>query len=372
MKYDKNLAAERIFLMIERSSDHPQRILLALKRKGRCKMHDMAELAIEEIVEDCVAPQKKLILPQAVNPKYGSGHLGKGILFENGIFLIVQSFSLFGDGEIRLFSEMEDLSPISFFNILSGVSDISYSKSRVFLGDGFSNINVAGYKRVNFMKVRCNTAIQSIIVGMAPEVYSKLTGKSYSELINSLELVDFKTNKKNTPARLKDIDIAQRICSRQALASFTANPHDILFLQAKSLELIALQLRQLDYLTGKLPPKPTVNRDVAKICYVCEILKKEMANPPHKRELTRRVGLNEKQLVKAFKEQVGIYPSEYLRSIRLEKARDLIANRQYNVTEAAFSVGYSSLSHFSKAFHDKFGINPKAYAKENKKLFPNY
>ncbi|PIE63560.1 MAG: hypothetical protein CSA26_12405 [Desulfobacterales bacterium] len=54
---------------------------------------------------------------------------------------------------------------------------------------------------------------------------------------------------------------------------------------------------------------------------------------------------------------------EYLHILRLEKARELIASREYNVTGAAFAVGYSSLSHFSKAFRQEFGITPKALQK---------
>ncbi|MGD9157118.1 MAG: AraC family transcriptional regulator [Desulfobacteraceae bacterium] len=331
-------------------------------------MPNIKTFNIEEIIDDSEALLNRSFLPQAVNPGYGSGYLGKGVWFNNGVLLIFQSFSLFGNDEIRLLPSSIDLSSISFFNILSGMSDISYSKPRMSLGDGFSNIDISGYKPVNYFKVKCNTAMQSMIVAMDPGIYSDLTGKSYNELVNSLEELDFKANKKNAPARLKDIDTAIKICSLQALACYENNPHDIAFLQAKALELISLQLRQLDHLTGKSTQKPIVNPDVEKIRYACEILKKEMANPPHKGELARRTGFNEKQLVKGFQEQLGIYPSEYLRSIRLEKARSLILSRKYNVSEAAYSVGYSSPGHFAKAFYKKFGINPKAFEKENKKL----
>lgn len=54
-----------------------------------------------------------------------------------------------------------------------------------------------------------------------------------------------------------------------------------------------------------------------------------------------------------------------------EKARDLIAGHECNVTEAAFNVGFSGLSHFTKTFREEFGINPKAFAKEKKSLLNN-
>jgi AraC-like DNA-binding protein len=45
----------------------------------------------------------------------------------------------------------------------------------------------------------------------------------------------------------------------------------------------------------------------------------------------------------------------------MEKAAELLRSGDYNVTEAAFEVGYSSLSHFSQAFHETFGCCPGLY-----------
>ncbi len=52
-----------------------------------------------------------------------------------------------------------------------------------------------------------------------------------------------------------------------------------------------------------------------------------------------------------------------LRSHRLEIAKQLLAEQDISVTEAAYRVGYASLASFSQAFNRKFGISPKAYQK---------
>ena len=46
----------------------------------------------------------------------------------------------------------------------------------------------------------------------------------------------------------------------------------------------------------------------------------------------------------------GLTISRYLRNLRLERAAELLHSGRSNVTEAALVVGFSSLSHFSKAF----------------------
>ncbi len=100
-----------------------------------------------------------------------------------------------------------------------------------------------------------------------------------------LEMVDSNARKKGAPRHPRQMDIAQKLCGHQAFDSFMASPDDALFLEAKALELIALQLRQLEYLTGKIPQKQPVNHHREKIYYACEILKKEMAAPPDKLSL---------------------------------------------------------------------------------------
>ena len=42
----------------------------------------------------------------------------------------------------------------------------------------------------------------------------------------------------------------------------------------------------------------------------------------------------------------------------MERAAELLRSGRYNVTEAATEVGYSSLSHFSKAFCETIGCCP--------------
>lgn len=302
-----------------------------------------------------------------VNPGYGSGSLYEVLLLQSGISIVVQNFSLYGNGEIRLFTREKANPPLVCFPIcLSGFGHISFTKPKIFLGDGFSYPELPGYEPSLFMEVKSNTPIQSFAVCMGPAVFEELTGRRCSELADSLDILDWHAGNRNRLERLQSLDIAQKICGYQALASFNNYPDDTFFLEAKGFELAALQLRQLDHLTGKKPRQPTADHNAEKIHYVCEILRTEMENPPNKLELARRVGLNDKQLIQGFKTMFGLCPFEYLRAVRLEKARDLIASNECNITEAAFSVGYSSLSHFTKIFRNTFGINPKAFAKENK------
>ena len=57
----------------------------------------------------------------------------------------------------------------------------------------------------------------------------------------------------------------------------------------------------------------------------------------------------------------GMTIPQYTRQLRMEHAAELLKSGKFNVTEAALEVGYSSLSHFSQAFHETFGCCPGLY-----------
>lgn len=306
-----------------------------------------------------------------VNPGYGSGCLTRVKPLQNGVSIVIQDFSLYGDGEIRLSRDREDLPFIGFFNCFSGIGHISYTRPRIPLGSGFSNIEFGGHRPGLDMAVERNTPVRTLTVCMDPGVFEKLTGKSGNDLLEALATLDGRAGGKKDPVRSKRIDFAQKLCTSQAIASFTEAPQDAFLLEAKALELVALQLRQLEYLLGKTPERKRTAPDMDRISYACEILKNEMADPPGARELAGRVGLNHNQLVRGFRTALGIRPFEYLRTVRLEKAYQMIAGQECNITEAAFRVGYSSLSHFTKSFRQEFGITPKAHARGRKTSQPN-
>ena len=89
-----------------------------------------------------------------------------------------------------------------------------------------------------------------------------------------------------------------------------------------------------------------------------EILSRNLDSPPSLSELSRKIGLNATKLKKEFKEVFGVPVFKYLQNERLTTAHGLIQTKQATVQEAAWHVGYDSLSSFSNAFAKKFGYRP--------------
>ena len=56
---------------------------------------------------------------------------------------------------------------------------------------------------------------------------------------------------------------------------------------------------------------------------------------------------------------------EFIRNIRLEQAARLLKEQKINVTQVAYTVGFSNLAHFSTIFRKYFGVAPSEYGEKS-------
>jgi AraC-like DNA-binding protein len=91
------------------------------------------------------------------------------------------------------------------------------------------------------------------------------------------------------------------------------------------------------------------------------LLKQNLAEPPTLEELGKKTGCSHFYLSRIFSAQTGHTITQHLRQLRMERAAELLKSGKFNVTEAALEVGYNSLSYFSAAFTETFGVCPGLY-----------
>jgi AraC-like DNA-binding protein len=89
-------------------------------------------------------------------------------------------------------------------------------------------------------------------------------------------------------------------------------------------------------------------------------MKQEMHHPLSVQDLAEAVSMSESGFAHMFKAATGVSPLQFLKQLRMEQARRFLLGGS-NVSEAADSVGYSSLSHFISEFKRYFGKSPRAY-----------
>ncbi len=77
-------------------------------------------------------------------------------------------------------------------------------------------------------------------------------------------------------------------------------------------------------------------------------------------EIAKALKVSQRQLSRLFRQYVNKTPVEYYRDIRLDRARGLVTQTELKFSEIAAASGFNSQVHFSRAYHQRFGLSPSA------------
>lgn len=80
------------------------------------------------------------------------------------------------------------------------------------------------------------------------------------------------------------------------------------------------------------------------------------------KHLSELCGISYSYLRTLFAKKYKMSPQYYVQHLRLLHACDLLATGLYNVTNVSEMSGFQSLSYFSRAFKNKFGVSPNEYS----------
>lgn len=88
------------------------------------------------------------------------------------------------------------------------------------------------------------------------------------------------------------------------------------------------------------------------------IMENHLETPLSCPELAERLGITVRQLQRLFERYINSSPKRYLMDLRLRRARNLIMQSDQAITEIAMACGFTSTTHFTKAYRDRFGKTP--------------
>ena len=81
--------------------------------------------------------------------------------------------------------------------------------------------------------------------------------------------------------------------------------------------------------------------------------------------ISDEVGISRVHLHRKMKELTGQTPHDFIRSIRLKKAAQLLAEKGMNVTEVMYACGFANSASFSTIFRKYYGMSPRDYMREH-------
>jgi len=106
------------------------------------------------------------------------------------------------------------------------------------------------------------------------------------------------------------------------------------------------------------------NGTFSQVARVLKIMQSDYAENLDVEELANMAHLSVSAFHRAFKEITSDSPMQYLKKIRLTKARDLMLQESMKAYIAADKVGYESSSQFSREFKRYFGQSPAEMMRE--------
>lgn len=90
-----------------------------------------------------------------------------------------------------------------------------------------------------------------------------------------------------------------------------------------------------------------------------------LAEPITVATLAEQVNLSPSAFTRTFREVTGQSPYQYVKDIRMGRARELLIEGGLSVTDVSLAVGWTSVSHFIKEFRRRFGSTPREFGDTN-------
>lgn len=218
-----------------------------------------------------------------------------------------------------------------------------------------------------FVHVEAIASKHTIAAGSTSIIYINVKPGRLKDFIPDWEQYADKLYEKNNPEKFfvsPALQIQQNSRLQQILLAFNGNTFGgvtrSLYAEAKAMELLALQLDELLQSTQKSPSQifEISKIDHEKLVALYEYVTTNYLQPLSLSSLAKQFTLNEFKLKKGFKQLYNQSAFNYIHTLRMEHAQELLRTKDRTVNEVADLVGYSSIHNFSNAFYKMYNYRP--------------
>ncbi len=102
------------------------------------------------------------------------------------------------------------------------------------------------------------------------------------------------------------------------------------------------------------------------IASCCDYIEAHLEDKLTISDLARRVGYTDYYLSRKFKTETGISVNDYIKKVRIQRAKDLMATTDLSIQEISDRLGFGARSFFAETFKQAVGIPPAQWRNENK------
>ena len=108
----------------------------------------------------------------------------------------------------------------------------------------------------------------------------------------------------------------------------------------------------------------------ARLCRSRDFLAASLGLPMRLSDAAGEAYLSPFHYHRMFARAFGETPHDFVRRLRIDRAKELLARDHLSVTEICMAVGYESLGSFSTLFRSLVGCSPAEYRRSIRRIFP--
>src|SRR5690606_27919503 len=293
--------------------------------------------------------------------------LGKGFIrgtsFENGIGIIEYNFTFYHDLEL-LFS-INKTHPLKFIFCAKGKVD------HFFEGDPdvhtihtYQNVIVSSSgENGHLLKFKANESVHITSVEIIRKKFAARKNygfKGLSPILQELFQDSVARNKFYYRGNysLQAADIVEQINDKK-VSGFLRS----MFLEGKLYEMLVIQIAQYEDDQEDKLPQILRRTDVEKVKQAVELINTNLDKNYSIEFIAKEVGTNVNKLQESFKYMYDLTVNKYMQQVKLEAAKDLLSNSDYNISQIVNMIGLNNRSYFSKIFKEKYNVSPKYFLK---------
>lgn len=300
-----------------------------------------------------------------INNKWGKGSV-RSMVFSYGVNLL--RFDLTFREDIAFTFVYEETVPVDFIFLTKGGVDFKMPSEESHKLKSYQNIIVqyASFSKNSFT-FAAKESVRLNIIRINPEEYIQKKNNNIEYL--QADLHDLFSNKK--PDSIYNhfgnfnLKIADQIQQLEAI------PHDdivrTLIIEGHMNIILGLQLLEHENFVNNIwLPESISQKDIEKIHDATNFIQTALSDSVSVKSIARKVDLAPSKLQLGFKLLFSQSVSEYIKELKLLKARDLLKNTELSVSEVVYSIGYKNRSYFSRIFSERYGILPTDYRRNLK------
>lgn len=171
----------------------------------------------------------------------------------------------------------------------------------------------------------------------------------------------------------KTLDIDKTEGMNKGADMYITKPFDIEFLKSSIHSLFRREEEMTRYIKNQLILNPGTEEkkehpDELFLKKVMTIIERNTNNPGFSVDMvSATVGMSSTHLYRRLKSITGLSTREIINNYRMQKAAQMLSDKEGNITEVMYAVGFSSLSSFSKSFKARFGVSPRMYSDQRER-----